>query len=159
MCFLRYMPKVTKGRFVYNLIIFWNIRQFTRKSTFQAESQEHNPLPHTTILQQTTLNIYKKDIILLLLIIKIYFFYQKIENLYNWMDNLWLKLENIVIQGKIARSEQFLIFYVFKNPSAAEASESVYMRERVNEDSQNSPFMVNPFYLTTVFLNACTILF
>ena len=36
---------------------------------------------------------------------------------------------------EIARFEQFLFFchYVFKKPSAAEASESVYMRERVND--------------------------
>ena len=52
-----------------------------------------NPFPHTTILQQTTLNI----------------FCQKIENLYNWMDNLWLKVENIVSKGEIARFVQFLL--------------------------------------------------
>ena len=52
-----------------------------------------NPFPHTTILLQTTLNI----------------FCQKIENLYNWMDNLWPKVENIVAKGEIARSEQFLL--------------------------------------------------
>ena len=34
-----------------------------------------NPFPHTTILQQTTLNV----------------FCQNIENLHNWMDNLWQK--------------------------------------------------------------------
>ena len=43
------------------------------------------------------------------------------------MDNLCLKVENIVSKGEIAH-------YVFKKPSAAEASESVYMRERVNID-------------------------
>ena len=52
-----------------------------------------NPFPHTTILQQTTLNI----------------FCQNIKNLYNWMDNLWLKVENIVSKGEIARFEQFLL--------------------------------------------------
>ena len=53
-----------------------------------------SPFPHTTILQQTTLmNI----------------FCNKIENFYNWMDNLWLKGENIVSKGEIARSEQFLL--------------------------------------------------
>ena len=52
-----------------------------------------NPFPHTTILQQTTLNI----------------FCQKIENLYNWMDNLWLKVENIVAKGEIACFEQFFL--------------------------------------------------
>ena len=34
---------------------------------------------------------------------------QKIENLYNWMDNLWLKVENIVEKEEIARFEQFLL--------------------------------------------------
>ena len=56
-----------------------------------------NPFPHTTVLQQTTLNI----------------FCQKMENLYNWMDNLWLKVENIVAKGEIARFEQFLILSLF----------------------------------------------
>ena len=42
------------------------------------------------------------------------------------MDNLWLKVENIVAKGEIARCH-----YVFKKLSAAEASESIYMRERV----------------------------
>ena len=37
------------------------------------------------------------------------FFFQEIENLYNWMDNVWLKVENIVANGGIARSEQFLL--------------------------------------------------
>ena len=50
-----------------------------------------NPFPHTTILQQTTL----------------YVFYQNIENLHNWMDNLWQKVENIVAKGQIARFVQF----------------------------------------------------
>ena len=65
--------------------------------------------PHATNLQQTTLNI----------------FCQKIENLYNWMDNLWLKVENIVSKREIS------CFMFSKKPSAAEASESVYMREMV----------------------------
>ena len=53
-----------------------------------------NPFPHTTILQQTTLNIFR----------------QKIENLNNWVDNLWLKEENIVAKGEIARFDKFLLF-------------------------------------------------
>ena len=36
-------------------------------------------------------------------------FCQKNENLYNWMDNLWHKVENIVAKGEIARFEQFLL--------------------------------------------------
>ena len=87
-----------------------------------------NPFPHTTILQQTTLNI----------------FCQKTENIYNWMDNLWLKVENIVTKGEIALLCNFLFcYYVFKKPSAAEASESVYMRERVKK-SHNSPKKKSP---------------
>ena len=44
-----------------------------------------------------------------------------------------LKVENIVSKGEIARFEQFLLLPLcFQKPSAAEASESVYMRERVN---------------------------
>ena len=58
----------------------------SRKCTF-------NPFPHTTILLQTTLNI----------------FCQIMENLYNWMDNRWLKVENIVTKGEIARFVQFLL--------------------------------------------------
>ena len=75
-----------------------------------------NTFPHTTILQQTTLNIVC----------------QIIENLYNWMDNLWLKVENIVAKEEIVFSNFFFCHYVFKKPSAAEASESVYMTVRVN---------------------------
>ena len=44
------------------------------------------PFPHTKILQQTTFNI----------------FCQKIENLYNSLVNIWLKVENIVAKGEIA---------------------------------------------------------
>ena len=53
----------------------------------------YNPLPHTTILQQMTFNIIS----------------QKKENLYNWMNKLWLKVENIVTKGEIARFEQLLL--------------------------------------------------
>ena len=48
-------------------------------------------------LQQLTLNIFS----------------QKMENLYNLMDNLWLKVENIVSKGEIARFEQFLLLWLF----------------------------------------------
>ena len=61
-----------------------------------------NPqFPHMTILQQTTLII----------------FCQKIENVYNRMNNL--KVENIVAKGEIAH-------YVFKKPSAAEVRKRLY---------------------------------
>ena len=68
-----------------------------------------------TILQQTTLNV----------------FYQNIENLHNWIDNLWRKVENILYNF-------FFCYYVFKKLSAADASERVYMRER---DIINYPFI------------------
>ena len=75
-----------------------------------------NPFSHTTISQQTTFNI----------------FCHKIENLYNWMDNLWPKVENIVTKGEIARFKQFhLLSLCFQN--AVCCRESVYMRERVKE--------------------------
>ena len=74
-----------------------------------------NSFPHKTIMQQTTLNILC----------------QNMENLYNWMDNLWLKVENIVAKGEIVLSNFFFWHHVFKKLSAAEASKSVYMRERV----------------------------
>ena len=45
------------------------------------------------------------------------------------------KVENIVANGEIACFEQFLLFpQCFQKQSAAEASESVYMRERVNNN-------------------------
>ena len=60
-----------------------------------------NPFLHTTILQQTTLNIFFQNI------------------------------ENIVSKGKLLVSSNFFFCHnVIKKPSAAEASESVYMRER-----------------------------
>ena len=69
-----------------------------------------------TFLQQRTLNI----------------FCQKMENLYNWMDNLWLKVENIVAKGEIVCFEQFLLLSLcFQKAAAAEASESVFMRVKV----------------------------
>ena len=43
-------------------------------------------------------------------------------------------MENIVAKGEIASFDQFLLlslYNVFKTQSGAEASESVYMRERV----------------------------
>ena len=76
------------------------LKNYQQKLTKQWENI--NPFPHTTILQQTTLNV----------------FCQNIENFHNWMDNL---------------CNFFFCHYVFKTPSAAEAQESVYMRERINK--------------------------
>ena len=59
------------------------------------------------------------------------------------MDNLSLKVGNIVAKGEIAPF--FFCHYVFKKLSAAEASESVYMRERVK-----SHFVLLIPYLTDV---------
>ena len=58
-----------------------------------SNDSDLNPFPHTTILQQTTLNE----------------FCQIMENLNNWMDNLWQKVENMLANGEIARSVQFLL--------------------------------------------------
>ena len=47
---------------------------------------------------------------------------------------LRIKDENIVTKGEIARFEKFLLLpECFQRSSAAEASENVYMRERVKE--------------------------
>ena len=49
-------------------------------------------------------------------------------------------------KGEIACFEQFLLcHYVFKKMSAAEASESVYIRERVK--GSFSPLLVSTLYL------------
>ena len=75
-----------------------------------------NPFPHTTILQQTTLNIFCQK--WLISIIK--------WITYNWKwKTLWQNEKLLVL------SNFFFCHSVFKKPSAAEASESVYMRERV----------------------------
>ena len=64
-----------------------------QSSLLQSCWETVNPFPHTAFLQQTTLNV----------------FCQKIENLHNWMDNLWKKVENIVAKGEIARFVKFLL--------------------------------------------------
>ena len=56
-------------------------------------------------------------------------FCQKIENLYNWMDNLWLKVENIVANREIARFEQFLFF--LKAVSRRGVRKRLYYEEKV----------------------------
>ena len=94
-----------------------------------------NPFPLTTILQQTTLNI----------------FCQKMENLYNWMDNLWLKWKTLWQKEKfLVLSNFFFCHYVFKNQSAAKASESVFMRERVKKaNGKLISYCLSPcFYFT-----------
>ena len=75
----------------------WEKVKYTEEMSWHIQSTPKNglnPFPHTTILQQTTLSI----------------FCQKIENLYNLMDNLRLKLENIVAKGEIARFVQFIFW-------------------------------------------------
>ena len=75
-----------------------------------------NPFPHTTNLQQTTL---------------------KVQLLLN-------RLENMVTKGEIARlSNFFFCRHVFKKPSAAEASESVYVWERVKFEAL---FLKHPYF-------------
>ena len=96
-------------------LMCFRIRERVKKNCFNLSHSHLNPFPHTTILQQTTLNI----------------FCQNIENLHNWMDNLWQKVENIVAKGEIARFVQFLLLSLCFQKAVWEASESVYMRERV----------------------------
>ena len=36
-------------------------------------------------------------------------YFVKNRKFYNWMDNLWLKVENIVAKGEIAHFDQFLL--------------------------------------------------
>ena len=59
---------------------------------------QFNPFPHTTILHKTTLNL----------------FCQKIENLHNWMDNPWQKVENIVTKGKLHVLCNFFFCHCFQ---------------------------------------------
>ena len=80
-----YIPYISKDVLKSHLLLIYRLWE------------RFNPFPHTTILQQTTLNI----------------FCQKIQNLYNWMDNLWWKTENIVAKWEIARFEQFLLLSLF----------------------------------------------
>ena len=57
-------------------------------------------------------------------------------------EQLLNRVKNMVKKGGVNRSEQFLLLshcfqnaHVFKKPSAAEVSESVYIREKVKEIS------------------------
>ena len=54
------------------------------------------------------------------------------------MDNLCLEVENKK-EKLIVLSKFFFCDYVFKKPSAAEALESVYMRERVKHGHESYP--------------------
>ena len=64
-------------------------------------------------------------------------------------EYLLKRVENIVAKGEIARFEQFLLLsQCFLKLSAAEASESVYMRERVNT---LYAFIMTLFMLTALF--------
>ena len=68
-----------------------------------------NPFPHTKYLQQTTLKVQLKVQL--------------------------NRIENMVTKGEIACFEQFsLLSPCFQKTSAAEVSESVYIRERVKKN-------------------------
>ena len=50
------------------------------------------------------------------------------------MENQWLNVENIVVKGEIAYHKQFLLLpQCFQKCYASEVSESICMRERVNQ--------------------------
>ena len=52
-----------------------------------------------------------------------------------------IKLENIVDKGQLlVLSNFFFCHYVFKQPSAAAESESIYMRERVKKMLKNTKY-------------------
>ena len=91
-------------------------RVIKTKQEYVTLKKPFNPFPHTTILQQTTLNIFCRIM----------------ENLYNWMDNLWLKVENIVAKGEMARFVQSLLLLLCFQKAVCCRGERVYMRERVN---------------------------
>ena len=71
-----------------NFIIFIILTSSLCIQDCYPSKSSFNPFPQMTILQQTTLNI----------------FCHKMENLSNWVDNPWLKVENIVAIGEIARA-------------------------------------------------------
>ena len=75
-----------------------------------------NPFPHTTILQQMTLDIFCQKISIIEWIT-----YDK-----KWIT-LWQKEKLHVL------CNFFFCHYVFKKLFAAEASENIYMRERVKQ--------------------------
>ena len=66
------------------------------------------------------------------------------ENLYNWMDNLWLK---------VILSNSFFCHYVFIKPSTADASKCVCKRERVTRYSK--PKLLSVSFETFMFVNIC----
>ena len=57
-------------------------------------------------------------------------------------------MDNLTKRGKHCgkRRNCFFCHYVFKKPSAAEASESVYMRERVKRGWENADRRINACY-------------
>ena len=85
-----FLTKKVKCRLLQNYRMRERVNTFPHKTNRKKNVEKYDiiiyPFPHTTILQQTTLNI----------------FCQKIENLYNWMNNLWLKVENIVTKRAIS---------------------------------------------------------
>ena len=67
--------------------LFWNGRNCSKQTIIIPACVPNcfNAFPHTTILQQTTLNV----------------FCQNIENLHNWMENLWQKVETLWQKEKL----------------------------------------------------------
>ena len=101
-----------------------------------------NPFPHTTILQQTTFNI----------------FCQKIENLYNWMNYLWLKVENIVAKGEIARFEQFLLLSLCFQKAVCCRGVRKRLRERVKSKFSRSSLTANLLFILYEYIDPVTLL-
>ena len=133
----------TKGEIIHHSVsplltlFFKNLLTAAEASNCVCMRETVNPFPHTTILQQTTLNI----------------FCQIMENLYNWTDNLWLKVENIVTIGEIARLVQFLLLSLcFQKSRLLQRHQkaSIWGKGLKNEFS-NSNFPIFNFNFTSCF--------
>ena len=74
---------------LYSLLMYFQCIEWSRHNVYSLTLSHM----YTTNMQQTTSNV----------------FCQNIENLFNWMDNLWRKVENIVTKGEIVRFVQFLL--------------------------------------------------
>ena len=107
--------------------ITYSYRVFNSVATLQKHNFQQKSVFAELLLKQTalTLSLIRQFCNRRLLNI----FCQKMENLYKWMDNLWLKVENIVVKGEIARFEQFLLLSLcFQKPICCRG-----LRKRLHE--------------------------
>ena len=72
--------------------------------------------------------------------------YLTLSNRQLWKHILSNNVKNIVAKGEIAQFKQFLLLsQCFRRASAAEALESMYLRERVNAYPQEEVFAADNF--------------